>query len=503
MDLRLSVKQKLILSLWLTSLLLLVMAGSVASTWFVHDQATRLDDFLSREVRGVQDTLQTYFSVNGGEGPLIDSFDSPDFQDFLRTYFQERLNRPVPYKTTLGIFGLQGQLIRSSNNALPLVPVNQSWARDLSLATIEGPPTYRLASVEVRHNGQALGTIRLACLTVTLGEVWNSFLVSLTLVLGLIFVSFGLLGMLLIHWSLLPVRQMTRSAQDISESHLDLRLTVPTGRDEISDLARTLNGLLARLERDFEFEEALVGQLSHELRTPLAILRGRNEVAIEHLGPAGPSVRAILEDNLADIDNLVALLNTLLSLARLDGRMTPLRQVPVDLAAILQDLLEELDPMWQEKELDFLLSLPGGTTTWAEAPTLMVRGDPVLLRQVFLNILTNAYKYAPRRSLIHLSVERGGPKARPVWQIQFHNFGPAIPEESLELVFKRFYRVEVQDPGRFEREAGLGQKGFGLGLSIAKTLVELHNGAIRAQNPESGGAAFVVELPCEVTKALP
>ena len=489
-----SVKQKIVLSLWLITLLMLALAGILASLWFTRDQANRLDEFLVRDSRAIQEVLETYFNVNSGEGPAFDSVTSPDFLAFLDGYFTERADRPQPYKTTLGVFSPAGNLVKATNSALNLNVDGVPASPNLQLMTGTGNPPFRLAVIPIIHKKGTVGSIRLACLTVALEDGWNSFLFSLVMVLGLVFVAFGLLGTVLIHWSLRPVRHMSDSAQRISESHLDLRLAVPPGRDEIAQMAQTLNALLAKLERDFEFEEALVGQLSHELRTPLTILRGRNEVALER-GLDQASVQSVFEDNLADIDNVVSLLNTLLNLARMEGRKESVNRQPCDLALVLQDLIEDLQPLWQEKDISFHLSLPHRNSSWAQCPPLETSGDPSLLRQAFLNILTNAYKYTPRGSRIHLYVEEVDGDDTPLWRVTFRNAGPSIPEESLELVFKRFYRVEIQDPERYEKTSGLGQKGFGLGLSITKTVIELHNGHVRAYNPPNGGAAFEVLLP--------
>lgn len=493
---RLSVKHKILLSLWLITFSLLSLAGTLASVWFTSDQSNRLDDFLSRETRGFQELLDTFVSAddrNVGHPSLT----SPEFSEFLSDYFQQRLNRPLPYKTSLGVFDNAGRPVQLTNEALNLKVPGADTAKDLWLATTSGPPAYRIAVLPLSYAGQPLGSVRLACLTVTLGEVWNSFLSSLVTVLTIVFLAFGTLGTVLIHWSLKSVREMSDSAQDISESHLDLRLAVPPGRDEISVMAETLNKLIERLERDFQFEEALVGQLSHELRTPLTILRGRNEVALDRRPPE--SVKRVLEDNLADIDNVVSLLNTLLSLARLDSRMETVSSQPVDLVPILSDLIEELNPLWEEKQIhfDYLLD---GKKGWDECPPLIAVGDAFLLRQVFLNLLTNAFKYTPAWGGIGLSVEAADKSDPPAWRIVISNPGPAIPEEALELVFKRFYRVEAQHPERFEQASGLHQPGFGLGLSIAKSMVELQNGRIRAFNPDVGGAAFEVLLPRPVAQ---
>jgi signal transduction histidine kinase len=491
----LSVKQKIVLSLWLITFVLLAAAGTLASVWFAQDQSNRLDEFLTREVRGIKDTVETYFSVNGGESPAVDSVTTPEFRFFLGDFLITRLNRPVPYKTTMGIYDPQGNQIGASNAALSLVSDDPAPPADLVLVTIHRRSDYRMASVPIVHNGKTLGSIRIACLTVTLIQVWESFVFSLLIVLTMAFLSFGLVGTFLIRWALRPVRQMSLSAGEISESHLDMRLAVPPGNDEVAQMARTLNRLLERLQSDFQFEEALLGQLGHELRTPLAILRGRNEVAIQKLGHRAQTVQAVLEDNIADIDTLVSLLNTLLSLARLDARINPVDLRPCNLAELLADLTEELSPLWEEKSLSFGLHLPGGAPTWESCLPLMVLADPILLRQVFLNLLTNAFKYTPQGARIEIVVTPAGTQTDPEWALVFQNPGPPLPEESLELVFKRFYRVDVHDFGGADQRSALGQKGFGLGLSIVKTLVDLHGGRVRAFNPPEGGAAFEVCLP--------
>ncbi len=492
----LSVKQKILLSLWLITFLMLSLAGILASMWFTADQSNRLDDFLTRESRGFQELINTFVSVDDKNG-THPSLSSREFTTFLDDYFEQRLNRPLPYKTTMGVFDTAGKPVQLTNGALNLNIARATDAKDFWLVTVPGPPAYRVVVLPLSYAGRPLGSVRLACITVTLGEVWNSFLSSLVTVLAIVFVAFGTLGTILIHWSLRAVREMSVSAQDISESHLDLRLALPPGRDEIAVMAETLNSLIERLERDFQFEEALVGQLSHELRTPLTILRGRNEVALDRKPP--DPIKRVLEDNLADIDNIVSLLNTLLNLARLDSRMEPVSSEPSDLGALLRDLVEELDPLWDEKQIRFRLSLEG-KREWDAAAPLMAVCDPFLLRQVFLNLLTNAYKYTPVWGEIGLSVEAAGSRDRPTWKVVVSNPGPALPEEALELVFKRFYRVEAQHPERFEHVSGLEQPGFGLGLSIAKSMVELQNGRIRAFNPVEGGAAFEVLLPRFVLK---
>ncbi len=493
MDFPLSVKFKIRLSLWLVTLVLVAIGGATATIWFRREQSTRLDDFLEREGQTVKELLEGYFSFNGGEGPTYDSLTNRDFLEFVSHYFQERNNKPLPYKTTLGIFTLQGNAVAVTNEALDLSVPEPAEALGTKLVSVTKPQDYRLVVLPIVHAGQVLGTVRMACLTLALDENFSSFLVSLFSVLGVAFLGFGGLGTILIGWSLKPVRRMSTSATEISESQLDHRLVVPPGSDELSHLAETLNKLIARLEREFKFEEALVGQLSHELRTPLTILRARNEVALERYSSEA-EYRSAFEDNLADIDRLVSLLNTMLNLARLDSGFERPELKPCDLRQLLRELVEDLGPLWEEKDLGFHYSLPDQKTSWILCPPVIALCDRFLLRQVFLNILTNSFKYAPRASRIYLSIEPDGTVEKPTWKIVFRNSGPPIPEDSLELIFKRFYRVVSQDPETTEQSSGLGQKGFGLGLSLAQAMLNLQDGCIRAFNPPQGGAAFEINI---------
>jgi signal transduction histidine kinase len=490
---KLSVKQQIAVSLWLVTFLMLALAGILASVWFIHDQASRLDAFLTHETRSLQGVLNTFAAMNARAG-IDPSVRTPQFDAFLSDYLQKRVDVPLPYKITFGVFDTDGTPVQVSNGALDLA-IDARIAKD-GLLTVGNPP-YRIAVLPLSMAGRPLGTVRLACLLEALGEAWNSFAASLAIVLVSLFLAFGALGSLLVHWSLRSVRAMFASAQDISQSRLDRRVEVPPGSDEIAVMARTINKFLARMQRDFQFEETLVGQLSDELRTPLTILRGRNELALERR--PDEAVKRVLEDNLADIDHIVSLLNTLLDLARLDSRLEPFSIEPVDLVSLLRDLIEELDPLWEEKQIHFEFSLEG-RTGWDGSPPLMAIGDTLLLRQVFLNLLTNAYKYTPAWGGIGVSVDAAGSRDLPTWRIVMRNPGPPIPDEALELVFRRFYRVEDQHPEHYERASGLEQSGFGLGLSVAKSMVELQNGRIRAFNPESGGAAFEVLLPRRIAE---
>ena len=224
------------------------------------------------------------------------------------------------------------------------------------------------------------------------------------------------------------------------------------------------------MQADYAFQERLVSELTHQLKTPLTILRGRNELGLTTLRSA-PELKELVEDNLSDIDGLVNLLNALLELARYDSRIDRLRTVPVELRKLVEQLKDELAPLWQSKNLE--LRVEGGPLT--------VEADPEALRQILTNLYDNSWKFAPAGTIIVTKLEAGAGQAF----VTVSNAGPPILDEDLERIFKRFFRSASAVP----------QPGSGLGLSIVKSLVELHGGKVRAFNPPEGGAAFVFSLP--------
>lgn len=470
---RLSITSKLYLGFLGLLVGTLVFLGAASALWFLGRESANLDQFLEAEVRGVSNRLEGLvegLSLGGTEEPLEVG---EALRSDLSAYLSQRLNRPVPYKTTLVIFDSQGKVLARSNSALdlnapfpPLVP-GQVRIEDVR----ERGPAYRVITASYPlGNGQAY--LRVACLLTSLDAPLASFLTSLLLVLGGSLVLFSVLGAGLMGLTLRPVREMAVAAGQISEQNLDSRIPLPPGNDDLSRLAGTLNGLLSRLETDYAFQERLVGELTHQLKTPLTILRGRNELALTTRHDV-EDLRELVEDNLSDIDSIVNLLNTLLELARLDSRIERPRTTELDLGHLVLQVGEELEPLWQSKDLEF----------FAQGDQTTVAADPEALKQVLTNLYDNAWKYSPpgtRVSTLWKAVPGSGVT------LTVSNQGPPVPEEDRELIFKRFFRSSSSDSDL---------PGAGLGLSIVRSLVGLHGGTVRVVDPPGGGAGFEVFLP--------
>lgn len=218
-------------------------------------------------------------------------------------------------------------------------------------------------------------------------------------------------------------------------------------------------------------QQAFIADAGHELRAPLTLLRASAEVARQDVSPADEDLRALLDDVLAESDHLARLVDDLLLLARLDsGRLTVARErVPV--GPLLDDLSRQVSRLAGEK----------GVRVQTDASTVVVLGDPTRLRQALLILLDNALRFTPSGGTIRLSAVTRGNRG----VVSVEDTGQGIPAAHLPHIFDRFYQV---DSARTGSHAGLG-------LAIARTVVEAQGGRIAATSRSGVGTRVEISLP--------
>lgn len=270
---------------------------------------------------------------------------------------------------------------------------------------------------------------------------------------------------------LTPLSAIIRRAGAIDEGTLHTRLEVPQTQDELYLLTTTLNAMLDRVESAFARQGQFTQDASHELRTPLAVLQGNADL-LARWGKDDPAVRdkciAAIQKQTAYMHHLVA---NLLFLSRGDSGAEALQKERIALGDMLSEVIEE------RRVFD------SAHVYQLQAQHLSVLADESLLRQLLLILLDNAAKYTPAGKTIALeaAAAEGGT------EIRVQDEGCGVPEDQLQKIFDRFYRV---DKAR-ARETG----GTGLGLAIAQTIVQMHGGHIRAANNEAGGLTVYILLP--------
>jgi signal transduction histidine kinase len=277
-------------------------------------------------------------------------------------------------------------------------------------------------------------------------------------------IAFGLLK---------PVRELTEAAEGLAVGELSRRVRVRT-TDELGELSLSFNQMAEALERAEVTRQDMTADIAHELRTPLAIIQARLEAVMD--GVHDPS-RETLEPILQQTRTLNRLIDDLRTLALADAGELALEDTQVDLRAFLEREVNAFSRQAEGAGVDLHLELPADLSLNAVL-------DPVRMRQVLANLITNAIRHTRRGGEVWVSLLHPTPAA---FRIIVQDNGEGIPAESAERVFERFYRA---DRGR-AREKG----GTGLGLAIARKLVQAHAGSLWAESPPEGGARFVLEIP--------
>jgi heavy metal sensor kinase len=282
----------------------------------------------------------------------------------------------------------------------------------------------------------------------------------------------GLGGLFLASRVLKPVEQITKTAQEIEESDLSRRITVKND-DELGRLASTLNDMIGRLEAAFSRQRQFTADASHELRTPLAIMQAEATLALSK-ERSEADYRKSLETISQESAYMSSVIGKLLFLARSDAGKEQLNFEDVELKELITQLSTNVEALAADKGIKFSVDAP---------ENLLVYGDKVKIRQLFINILENAVRYTPEGGYISVSILKKDKNA----VIAISDTGIGIPAEHLPHIFERFYRV---DKARSRADGGVG-----LGLAIAKYIADSHNGKIEVASQIGKGTTFTITLP--------
>ena len=335
--------------------------------------------------------------------------------------------------------------------------------------TTEEAGALRVYSRPIIFEGRRLGTFRVADPRAPIDAAQSALRNTFLLVGAIALLCSILIAAWLATLITRPLRQIAGVASDVDAGDLSHRIGDVEGSDEVHVLAESFDRMLDRLEGAFKRQREFVSDASHELRTPLTVVRGQAEL-LGRVREDPDERRRAVEMLLREIDQMNRLVDDMLSLARAEaGELV--RPRIVELPEFFEDLERDL-PLLGDR--DFRVdAVPPGT----------LEADPERLSQVFRNLVANAMRHTDATGRITVSsAARDG-------RVEFSvaDTGPGIPPAQLERIFDRFYRT---DEAR-DRDHG----GSGLGLPIARAIVEAHGGRIWAESPPGGGAVVRFELP--------
>jgi heavy metal sensor kinase len=314
-------------------------------------------------------------------------------------------------------------------------------------------------------------------------ETLHAFRNYLLLLAPLMLLISGIGGYTLSRRALAPVDTLTRTARTISGQNLSSRLEKLDTGDELQRLSDTLNEMLDRIEKAFLRITQFTGDASHELRTPISLMRTEAEIALRRERDPD-AYRDALQHILKETERASVLIEDLLALARADSGKEFLKLQPVEIGDLVRDFV---------KGWHLLVSSTGHLLTYEASNTgqIWIMADESALRRVLTILIENAVKYTPAPGRIRVSLEdhAGGTI------LSVRDTGVGIPKVEQPKIFERFYRVD--------KARGRTLSGAGLGLAIARWIVERHGGTITVESAPNQGSTFYIHMPTISHPSLP
>jgi signal transduction histidine kinase len=281
---------------------------------------------------------------------------------------------------------------------------------------------------------------------------------------------------------------LSRAAGRLAQGDMAARVGMAHGADEIGRLAAAFDDMAEQLEQAFARERALeagrrelISAVSHDLRTPLATTRAMVEALADGVVTDRPDVQRYLGLILHDIQHLSRLIDDLFELSQIDSGALHLRCVPIDVAQLVSETVAAYQAPAAENDVRL------EETVASSVEPARVEGDPDRLQRVLRNLLDNALRHTPAGGTIQVQAASDGGQV----QVSVSDSGPGVAEADLERIFDRFYRGELSR----RRDEGAAASGAGLGLAIARGLVQAHRGRIWAERSPLGGVSVQIRLP--------
>ena len=280
-----------------------------------------------------------------------------------------------------------------------------------------------------------------------------------------------LIGLFISRKLLKPVNKMEEAASSISQgSDLKKRIDIGNGTGEIYDLADDFNEMISRLDDSFEAEKRFISDASHELRTPMSVIMAQTELTLEQ-DRSNEEYKSAIEVINRQGGRMNTLIDTLLDYTRLEQRADEYQMMPIDLSELVTDLCQDMK----------LIKLKDITLEYDVEPGITVSGHKVLLTRMLQNLIDNAYKYGNDNGNIWVTLKNN--KENVILSVKDNGIG--ISEQGVDKIFDRFYR---EDSSRTHQKRMA--YGYGLGLSMVKKIVEMHDANIRVISEEGQGSEF-------------
>jgi len=476
-----SIRFTLTFQLTIFLLLLLTLFSAVVLQRFQEILYDDTDALLRSKVEGLEDSINVYWEIFART-----AVNEQNFTQIARDWINSNTtsNSPVLAGIIVRIYRTDGTPVGTNRKDLDEVKIDRpflkllkekkSLVQNVALRNFIGFDVRAeslLTYVETRRNDYIIQT---ALENRKVEEPLNRLQLVILLLLPLFLIIGALLEWMLIRRSLLSLGTFMEGLRRTEGGgHRIPFATDQFPETETRNLAETFNAMMGRIQETFEQQARVFEDLSHQMKTPLAVMRGELEIALKKRRTVA-DYQQILESSLEEVERMASIVENLLKLARFDAQEMTMDVAQFEAKDFLALLLTQVAKLADTREIALALDC---------APGLVITADRFKLEQALLNLLDNGIKYARPKSTVTLGCVR-----HDGWlQIRVHDFGSVIPGDELPQVFERFWRSR----------STMREKGYGLGLSIVKALVETHGGSVAVSSTEEGGTEFLVRLPLD------
>ncbi|SER57241.1 sensor histidine kinase [Salipaludibacillus aurantiacus] len=269
-----------------------------------------------------------------------------------------------------------------------------------------------------------------------------------------------------------PIKRLTAAAKEMATGNFSIRVKNKDNKDEVGELIRSFNHMAAEVEQIDQMRDDFVSSVSHEFQSPLTSIRGFTKAIRDDIVPE-KNQKEYLDIIYKETERLSRLSENLLQMASLESDQYPFKPVNYRLDEQVRRAVLATEPLWKKRQLTVELDLEPAEVT----------ADEDLFSQVWVNLLTNAIKYSPKGEIITVTLRKQSSHI----QVSIKDNGKGIPEEAFPHLFDKFYKVD--------KARSSSTDGNGLGLSIVKKILTIHNCGINVFSEKEKGSVFSVEIP--------
>lgn len=465
--------------LWYMLLLAITLLLFSLAIYGSFDKALvdNLDDLLSSRAEGVVDAIDIYSHAKES------SLSIASFSDIAKDWVEEKRRDPELMKVFVQILDAKGEKLITTKSTPFIAPLEKSDFEDVlkgedSFDTLAGilsdgkKAKFRQYTKPVIENGKVAYIVQVAAPISLLSLALSNLVFIFFLLLPLTIILAGIPGVLLAGLTLRPVTSMIDTLKQITAENLKLKIHIPDTKDEIKRLADTFNDMVERLDRSFSSQQNFIQDISQELKAPLGTLRGKFESAMKNAA-SKEECKIVLRKGLEELAKFSLIIEDLLALAKFDNSQMPIEIKKINITKLLAEVLGQAKTWIDQKDIMLSSFLQD---------TIILDGDETQLRKLFSNLLDNALKYTYRKGKITVAAHKDGKFAK----VTISDTGVGMPEDELPYIFDRFYQINKSRGSR---------QGFGLGLSIARSVTEAHKGRIFVESQQGKGSSFAVYLP--------